>query len=134
AQRTATDGGKRGLEAQARAALLRLTQREAQLSAARLVQAAGAGQAAAQYLIAMAQRGTGAWSVARRLRRKPTGQYWDPNPARRSDIFIPRSVPIDAAVLRDVRDSAALDAVVPELLAQVPNATAMYYISPHAVE
>jgi serine phosphatase RsbU (regulator of sigma subunit)/anti-sigma regulatory factor (Ser/Thr protein kinase) len=134
AQQTATNESKKGLEDQERAALLRLTPSEAQLSAAPLLQAKRAGELAARYLVAMAQLGGGlSWDVARHLRREPTGQYGDPDPARRSDVFIPRSVPINAPVRRDLRDSAALDALLPTLLQQVPDATAIYYISPRAV-
>ena len=135
AQQAATTDSKQGLEQQGSDALLSLTQREAQLSASQFLQAARAGETAARYLVAMAQLGGAVpWDVARHLHRAPAGQYWDPDPRRRSDIFIPRSVPIDAQVRRDLRDSAALDAVFPALRAQVPDATAIYYISPRAVE
>src|SRR2546430_1612329 len=134
AQQTATNESRNGLKEQEKAALLRLTPSEAQLSAAPLLQAKGAGELAARYLVAMAQLGGGvSWDVAPHLRREATGQYGDPDPTRRSDIFIPRSVPIDARVQRDLRDSAALDALLPTLLPQVPDATAIYYISPRAV-
>ena len=133
AQQTATNESKKGLESQERSALLRLTPSEAQLSAAPLLQAKRAGDLAARYLVVMAQLGGLSWDVARHLRREPTGQYGDPDPARRSDLFIPRSVPIDAPVRRDLRDSAALDALLPTLLQQVPDATAIYYVSPRAV-
>jgi serine phosphatase RsbU (regulator of sigma subunit)/anti-sigma regulatory factor (Ser/Thr protein kinase) len=134
AQQTATNESKRGLESQERSALLRLMPSEAQLSVAPLLQAKRAGALAARYLAAMAQLGAGlSWDMARHLRREPTGQYGDPDPARRGDLFIPRSVSINAPVRRDLRDSAALDALLPRLLQQVPDATAIYYISPRAV-
>lgn len=134
AQQTATLRSAQGLEKQGRAALLGLTQREAQVSSAQFARAASAGRAAAQYLVDAARLGVSVpWDAAHHLSRMPAGQYLDPNPARRSDVFIPRSVAVGAAQQSDVRDSAALDAVFPALLAQVPDATAIYYMSPHSV-
>ncbi|MDP9374410.1 MAG: PAS domain S-box protein [Chloroflexota bacterium] len=133
-QREVTGRSAAGLEAQGREALVKLAERETELTAAALGQGVTASQSAARYLGEMIRLGGAAPADPGRLTRGRGGQYLDPDPARRSDIFIPNSVPaVDAALERDLRESAALDAIFPALLAGYEDAVAVYYITPQGL-
>jgi signal transduction histidine kinase/CheY-like chemotaxis protein len=130
-QHDATQRSIEGLEAQGRAALLELTHREAQINIAQFQQASTAGRQAAQFLVAMAhQGGSTPWKSARQLTRGSGGQYFDPDPARVSDVLIYAQTPLNSELERDLRDSAPLDTLFPTLVAQYPDAVAIYYINP----
>lgn len=133
-QSNAVQRSRQGLETQGRVSLLQLTQREAQLGAAQLQRAAAFSRAAADYLAAMRRLGgTLPWDSSS-VARGPDGQRFDTNPARRTEVWIGNDVTLDAAVERDLRESAVLDALFPTLLAQYPEATSIYFVSPRGVE
>ena len=49
------------------------------------------------------------------------GQLTDPSPDRRTDAYVPVTVPMSPAVEADLHDSAALDALLPVLAARYPG-------------
>lgn len=132
-QSNAVQRSRQGLETQGRVSLLQLTQREAQLGAAQLQQAAALSRAAADYLAAMRRLGGQLPWDGSRVAQGPDGQRFDANPARRTEVWIGGDVTLDAAVERDLRESAVLDALFPTLLAQYPEATSIYFVSPRGV-
>lgn len=61
------------------------------------------------------------------------GRRYDADPGRTSDVFVPAGVALDASVERELRDSAALDALFPALMAGMPDALGMFYTSVEGV-
>src|SRR5262249_54813637 len=116
-QMAATDSSRQGLEAQGREALLALTLREAQLSATQLEQAAISSRHAARYLSEIKQRDSIAAISLPRLVQAGNGWFYDPNPARSTDIAVPPALDLaDTMLKRDLRDSTVLEALFPSLI------------------
>ncbi|HEX7021369.1 MAG TPA: histidine kinase [Trueperaceae bacterium] len=130
--RNATDRSVQGLEAQARETLVELTEREARLSDAELRSAADLSRIAAGYLAA-ALAGRGELPPAPALVRSPDGEYYDADPARQSEVWIPNYASPTGMDLRDVRASALLEPLLPSLLAGQEAAVAVYFVNPHSV-
>ena len=68
--------------------------------------------------------------LSRYTRGTSGGTASSPNPARRSDVFVPNSAAADDLLIaRDLSESAALDPLLPTLLANYPDAVAISYLS-----
>jgi signal transduction histidine kinase/ActR/RegA family two-component response regulator len=124
-----------GLQIQGRDSLQALIEREGQLTTLYLQHPAMAGRTAVEYLRAMMQiDNESAPEQPTQLRQHRDAHVFDPNPARRSDLFIPNFVSLaDTATQRAIRNSAHLDALAPALLQENAQAVAMYYVSPQDV-
>lgn len=124
---------REGLTAQGQESLFALTQLQGQISTTEFQQAVQAGQQAADYMVRTAQLGGNLpWDSERELERQATGQYVNANPGRNSDVFVPNTVKvIDGEVERDLKVSAALDALAPAILAGNQDTSGLYYINPH---
>jgi len=132
-QRDATERSIQGLAGQGRATLLQLVSLEAQTLNSELHQAGRLTRIAADYLIAMKHRdGTIPWDSSH-LVQGTEGQMYDPNPDRYTEVWIGNDLPIDETTEQDLQDSAVLDALFPGLLAQYPDAVAIYYMSPQGL-
>ncbi len=130
----ATEQSVLGLEAQARANLLALTEREAQLSNDRLRIAAQNTQQLRDYF--RGQLGAGAAGADRRatLRQTAAGAWFDSDPARVSDIFLRAGQAVsDPAISQEIQDSQLLDALLPTIQEHTPDAAAVYYSTPHGL-
>jgi hypothetical protein len=133
-QREVTQRSVDGLRAQGRAALLTLTQRETELSKLMLQQGIATSQQGANYLVEMAQLGGSVPYDVADLARTDAGLFYDPNSARRSEVVIPNGAKqIEAGHERDLRESAALNALFPMLMAQYRDAVGMYFMAPTEV-
>jgi PAS domain S-box-containing protein len=129
-QREVTRRSTAGLEAQGSDALLRLVEREVAITGAQLQLGMTTSQQAADYLAATILQGTTP-DVAPQLVQGGEGQYFDPNPARQSDLFVPRGTNLDDPGLRrDLRVSAALDPLFPTLLSHYLDAVSIAYLAP----
>jgi signal transduction histidine kinase/CheY-like chemotaxis protein len=130
-QNDATRRSIEGLETQGSDALLKLTDREAQISTAQFQQAVTAVQNSAQYFLDMAKLGGGVpWDSERNLTKAIGGGYFDGRPNRRTDVWVSKfTTTFDERFERDLRESAALDALFPTLLAQNRDAIAIYFIN-----
>ena len=130
-QNDATWESSQALERQGREALLKLTDREAQLSIAQLQKAVTAVENSRQYLIDMARIGGSVPSdSAKNLKAGPTGGFYDPRATRTTDVWIPDSfTSLDEKAQRVLRESAVLDGLFPTLLAQNRDAVAIYFIN-----
>jgi signal transduction histidine kinase/HAMP domain-containing protein len=125
-----------GLLAQGEVALLKITTREAELSNRVLHKAAGMTQIAADYMAethaanspeaGVGQHSEQVWR-ADQLMRRADGTFYDPNPRRRSDVYIPSLDISDAQTDRILRESAPLDLLFPILLSQTEDVVALYY-------
>ncbi len=129
-QREVTRRSTAGLEAQGSDALLRLTEREVAITSAQLQLGVTASQQAAEYLAATIARESAPVSPPP-LVRGPEGQYYDPSPTRRSDLFAPQGTDLsDANLVRDLRASVALDSLFPTLLAHHLDAVGIAFLAP----
>lgn len=129
-QQNATARSAAGLADQGREALRQFTEREAEIADRQLQQAASAGAVAATYMIQMKDAGGQVpWSPDR-LALAAEGQRYDPAPARRTDVWIGRDTAVTPQMEQDLRESAVFDALFPALLAESPDAIAIYYMSP----
>lgn len=129
-QRNATESSRAGLEEQGTATLLSLARLVSDQGQLMLDDAAAIGAYSAGNMTAAARTGSTTFDAAR-LRQDGAGVTFDPDAARITDVWVAPGQPIDAAVERDLRDSAALDALFPSLLARYPDAVAIYFLSPH---
>ena len=128
-----------GLKNQGRQALLALAVREAQINNAQLQQAADLTRIAASYMESVNTTGIVmnwqeaqpqvVWSVSQ-LVRLPNGLLYDANPFRRSETTLPLTGEPDAEAEQQLRQSAVLDALFPQLLERSPDSIAIYYMSP----
>jgi signal transduction histidine kinase/DNA-binding response OmpR family regulator len=131
-QNDATQRSAEGLKTQGRDALLTLTQREAQISILQFQQAAISIRYSADYLVTSSQFGISIpWDTTKRLVRGPENRWLDSAPDGHSSIFLANNVALNPTLERDIRDSAALDALFPSVLAQNPDAIATYYVNPN---
>lgn len=125
-----------GLLAQGEDSLLRITVREAELSNRLLHRAAIMTKIAADYM-AESQAANSLETVVQQypelvwrtdqLARREDGTFYDANPERRSDIYIPSLDRSDGETDRILRESAALDLLFPALLAQSPDTVSIFY-------
>jgi len=132
-EKDAVQRSVQGLESQGGESLLHLTQREAEINDIRLGQAVTLGQTAVQYLVTMSQAGGQVPWNSSSLTSGPEGQLYDPTPDRRSEVWIGSYLTTDPSTERDLQRSAVLDTLVPASLAQVPDAIALYYMSPQGI-
>ncbi len=130
----ATTQSAAALEQQGRELLLQVTQREALLYATNLQRATEASVQAANAFVALNGRTPpGPWPAGRLVLDRD-GQRYDPAPDRVTDVLLPPSIDVGGnAVAADVRDSAVLDAVLPVLIANSPDAVAIYFAAPSGV-
>jgi hypothetical protein len=132
-ERNALQRSMEGLQRQGGESLRYLAQREAQTSDAQLEQAAALGRVAAEYMVAMSSLGAYVpWDFTS-LAVGPGGQQYDPDPLRRSEVWLPSQLSPSPEVERALRESAALDALFPGLLAGSHDLVAIYYVSPEGL-
>jgi rsbT co-antagonist protein RsbR len=131
-QQDATNLSRIGLERQGTASLTTLTQREALVSTLQFQGAITAGQHAAQMMTTFTRLGGSMPSTEpSQLTRGSGGSHFDANPQRRSDIWLPNYLnPADQEIARSLRASASLETLFAALIAQYPDAVAVYYIHP----
>jgi signal transduction histidine kinase len=124
-----------GLQEQGREALRTLVDREAQLTTFYFQEPATASRTAAHYLSSMKQLGGNVSNTAMfEVVRHPEGHATNPNPERRSDLYVPNFVSLnDPATRRVIDESAALDGLAPALLQEFRQAVALYYVSTQPV-
>ena len=116
------------LTQQGRADLQERALLEAAISNDQLAHTAALTRIAADYLTdAMANAKQTAWDDSQ-FQTYPQGNLlYDANPQRVTDLIIPPYVTLDDAQWQRVAQSAALDNIFPTLLAQAPEAIALYY-------
>jgi PAS domain S-box-containing protein len=132
-ERNALERSTEGLERQGGESLLYLAQREAQTTDTRLEQAAALGRIAGEYMVSMPDLGAGMpWNAAR-LVEGPGGQHYDPDPERRSEVWLPNHLALGPNTERALRDSAVLDGLFPAMLAGSQDVVAIYYVSPEGM-
>jgi PAS domain S-box-containing protein len=129
-QGEATDRSRSGLEAQSRRVLHEIATQSSTIGQMLVARGMDDSAHGARYM-----RDASAYGVTREadvtgLQAAEGGQWFDPNPARVTDVWIPASTEVDAEIERELRDSAALDALFPTLLSRSTDAVAMYYTSP----
>jgi rsbT co-antagonist protein RsbR len=131
-QQDATNLSRVGLETQGTVSLAALAQREAEVARWQLQGAITAGQHAAQMMSTFIRVGGSVPSAEPdQLVRGSHGVTFDPNPQRHSEIWVPNYLTsIDQDLARDIRASASLETLFSALIAQYPNAVAVYYIHP----
>ncbi len=127
-QGNAEDVSRQGLEDQGRESLMQLAGANSTIGQMLTSQAVLMGANASRYMIDLKATGAAPAVDAQRLAQNDAGYTLDPDPNRRTDILVPPRVLVDERVLRDLRDSAGLDAIFPALLANNPDAAAIYYI------
>ncbi|HEX6287787.1 MAG TPA: response regulator [Herpetosiphonaceae bacterium] len=129
-QNDATRRSIEGLEAQGSTALLALTAREALLSASLFNHAVPVGKSVAEYFVAMLRIGPVPWDSQKNLTPGTVGGFYDKRPGRISDLWMPNTIKtIDAELERGLRDSAALDALVPTMLKEYSDFVSIYHIN-----
>lgn len=122
------------LEQQGRELLQQITQREAALYAAHLQRPLDAGSLAAVAFVTQNERWPDQRRPEDRLAADADGQLYDPATDRITDILLAPTIQSAApAVVADLRDSAALDTLFPSLLANTPDAVAIYFAAPSGV-
>ncbi len=129
-QRNATDSSKSGLEEQGTETLLQFATVVSDQAQLMLAEASSMGAYAAGNMVAVSHAGPPAFDAAR-LAQDGAGVTHDPDAARITDVWVAPGQPVDAAVQRDLRDTAALDALFPSLLAGYRDAVAIYFLSPY---
>lgn len=128
-QAEATEQSIEALEAQGRTALLDIAQREAQLAADRLEQAAVQSRSAAAFVGSIRESLAVSSQSMSQIETAATGAAFDVRPERSTELYIPRSVsPTAASVQDDIQDTTSFDALFPTMLAQNPDSVAIYYI------
>ncbi len=128
AQNNATSRSAEALTDQGRDALRQLTEQEAVFADRQLQQAAALGQVAVDYLSAMqAAGGMVPWDPAR-LAVASGGQRYDASPARRTEIWIGPDTAVTDQLQRDLQETAVFDTLFPTLIAESPDAVAIYYM------
>src|SRR5215471_15402283 len=104
-----------GLEDLARNSSAHFATSQAALGGLQLDYASQIGQEAAHYMVeANALGAVPAWSSSV-LVKGTYGQLTDPSPDRRTDAYVPVTVPMSPAVEADLRQSAALNSLFPVL-------------------
>ncbi|MCG8349066.1 MAG: response regulator [Chloroflexales bacterium] len=131
-QQNAKEQSIAGLQMQGRDSLQALIQREANLTSSYLHQPAMAGRTAVEYLETRLQIDDSADldEPLSSLEQDAGGAFFDTNPMRRSDVYIPNFAPLEIPEVQiAVRESLPLDALAPILLEQTDQAVAIYYLS-----
>lgn len=101
---------------------------EANISNARLAKAANLTRIAADYFVAAAANAEQtAWDDSQFQTYPQDNLLYDANPQRLTDLVIPGYVTMDEAQWQRLAQSAVLDNIFPSLLAQAPEAIAIYY-------
>jgi HAMP domain-containing protein len=113
--------GASELETQTEQAVSQIVVREAELYSQTLERAATVAHIAAEAF----QTTEGFQTLE--LVRGAEGQWYDPNPARKSEVMVAPFYDVEKT-LADQLDSASLETLLPNLLAQIPNGVAIYYV------
>jgi signal transduction histidine kinase len=139
-QRDASERSAEALVAQGRAALQQLTGREAQLNNNQLQQAALLTKIAARYMEMKSQGNTAQPSSesgkprvitrSSQLTLMPNGLLYDSNPDRRSETVFEYHGTPEEITNGQLRASAVLDPLFPNLLQGSRDIVAIYYLSP----
>ncbi|HEY1012777.1 MAG TPA: HAMP domain-containing protein [Herpetosiphonaceae bacterium] len=124
-EETATARSLQGFIDESRQTLAIITAEEAQLTTSQLQTAATLLTTAGDQLLASA--GATASPTATQLTRNAGGTTFDPNPNRVSDIWIPSTLTVNAALRQRIAASASLDTLAPSLLRQYPDAASMAF-------
>jgi hypothetical protein len=136
---TATTRSREGLEAQGRQAMLASAQSNSGFGQLILDQAVTKGHDAARFLEAVSASGPGTAIDPGRLARAESGALFDASTSRVTDVWAPADTKIDAAFLRDLADSAALDALFPALFDHSDSSTLgedtsqLFFLSTHGL-
>jgi nitrate/nitrite-specific signal transduction histidine kinase len=130
AQFNATQRSIQALQQQGLETLLQVTRREAQISDMRLNEALAMAEVAADYFVAARRQARSDDLPYRPLARTPAGAAYDPDPERRTDVWVDRTVELTPAVEESLRLSLLLDQIFPSMLAKMNNALAIYYMDP----
>ncbi len=129
-QSTATERSVQALQDQGRETLLQVTRREAQISAMQLNQALSLGRAAADFL-ASAYNDPHLDNVRLgMLAHTDDGGIYDPNPDRRTDVWIDPSVPLTPEIEESLRRTLVLDELLPALIGRSTDVIAIYFMAP----
>jgi nitrate/nitrite-specific signal transduction histidine kinase len=129
-QQNATERSATGLADQGRDALLKFTQREAEIANLWLQRASSTSAVAAAYMVEMdSANGQVPWSIDR-LAEASDGQLYDPSPDRRTEVWIGQDTNMTPQLERDLQESAVFDTLFPAMAAQSPDILAIYYMSP----
>lgn len=131
-QQNAEQQSINGLETQGRDALWALTEREGPLNTIYFDQPAVASKTAAAYLASISE--LDGQIALQDLTQHRDGHVSDMSPTRLGDLFIPNFLSTEQrATQRAVHISMMFDAVAPALLANNPQAVAIYYVSPEGI-
>ncbi len=117
------------LKSLTRDGLTQVTEREARLINHELERYAAATRTAAEYL---------GWQIANpvetlepsTLVQVSSGHWIDPNPDRRSMLYVPRDRAARPSVFVDARASAVLDDLFPGIRSELEDAVGIYFVSP----
>lgn len=121
-EETATARSLQGFIDESRQTLAIITAEEAQLTTMQLQTAATLITTAGDQLLA--SEGT---TATAQLTRNPAGATFDPDPERVSDVWIPSTLAVNAALRQRIAATASLDALAPSLLRQYPDAASMAF-------
>ncbi len=132
-QDSARDRSREGLIEEAGSEILYQAATNAFIGNTFVDEATDSAAEAAALLVDLPETGARVPFDAGALATSADGRRYDADPDRASDVFVPAGVTIDAPVERDLRDSAALDALFPALLAGMPDAIAIFYTSVEGV-
>lgn len=128
AQGNATSSSAEALTDQGRDALRQMTEQEAAFADRQLEQAAALGQVAAEYLLAMQDTGGQVpWNM-NQLTTGAGGQQYDASPDRRTEVWIGPDTAVNDQMQRDLQETAVFDTLFPALIAESPDAAAIYYM------
>jgi signal transduction histidine kinase len=132
AQQNATQHSIQGLQNKGRETLLQITQREAQISDADLQQARETALIAAKYFVNVhrEQHNAADWSLER-LAVTPGGSRFDPDPLRRSEIWIDPTVELNPQIEENLRASSLLEALFPAVISHDPDTMSIYFMDPY---
>lgn len=131
---TAAVASAAALEQLGRELLQQITEREAALYAVHLQRSLDAGSLAAAAFVTRNEQWPSLPWPEDRLVADSDNQRYDPTTDRITDLLLAPAVDSAAPpVAADLRDSAALDALLPSLLTSSPDAVAMYFGAPSAV-
>lgn len=131
-QDTAAEKSRAALEEQGLARLDAYTQEQAYIGELQLFPATEWGHQAARYMVLAEFESPGSQEVPE-LTRHENGVWYDDDPRRLTDAVVPGGIPIDDAVLRDLRESSPLNGLFPSLMADFAGRLTDYSFRPIAV-
>lgn len=131
-QDTAAERSRQALEQQGLVRLDAYTQEQAYIGELQLFPATEWGHQAARYMVLADFESPGSHSEPE-LTLHDDGAWFDDNPRRLTDVVVPGGVPIDDAVMRDLRESSPLNGLFPSLMADYAGRLTDYSFRPIAV-